>query len=56
MVQDFAQAEVWYDKAIKAKHPDKDVQLYFAEVIQAQGKYDEALAQYNKFNAKNYFF
>tara|TARA_B110000046_G_scaffold25774_2_gene25471 strand:+ start:33 stop:2063 length:2031 start_codon:yes stop_codon:yes gene_type:complete len=53
MVQDFAQAEVWYDKAIKAKHPDKDVQLYFAEVIQAQGKYDEALAQYNKFNAKN---
>ena len=52
-VQDFPQAEVWYDKAIKAQHPNPKVQLYYAQVIKAQGRYDEALVEYNAYNAKN---
>ncbi len=53
LIQDHAQAEVWFDKAIKAQHPNNKAQLYYAEVIKAQGRYDEALVEFNKYNAKN---
>lgn len=52
-ILDHAQAEVWYDKALKAQHPDPKAQLYYAQVIQAQGRFDEAIVEYNKYNAKN---
>src|SRR5690606_12716415 len=51
LVLDYQQAEVWYDKAIKAQYPDPIVQFYLAEVIKLQGRYDDAIVEYNKFNA-----
>jgi len=53
LIQDNAQAEVWFDKAIKAQHPNPKAQLYYAEVIKLQGRYDDAIVEYNKYNSKN---
>lgn len=52
-IQDHEQAEVWYGKAIKAQHPDPKATLYLAQVIKAQGRYDDAIAEYNEYLAKN---
>ena len=51
-IQDPVQAEVWFQKAIKFGHPDPKATLYLADVIKAQGRYDEAIVEYNKYKAK----
>lgn len=50
-IQDFPQAEEWYRKAIKASYPDKKAQLYVAEAVKSQGRYDEAVIEFNAYLA-----
>lgn len=52
-IQDPKQAEVWYQKSIKFNHPDPLANLYLADVIKSQGRYDEAIVEYQKYKAKN---
>lgn len=49
LIEDMKQAESWYRKAVKAKYPEAIVYLHLGEVLQKQGKYDEALTEYNNF-------
>jgi peptidoglycan-associated lipoprotein len=53
MANDIKQAEVWYDKAIKANYPDALAVLYYADALKANGKYDEAIVQFNKYKQLN---
>jgi len=46
------QAEVWYEKSIIAQYADPLAQLYLADVKMQNGKYDEALVEYQKYVAK----
>lgn len=50
-VNDSKQAETWYRKALSIKYPEPKVQLYFADAMKANGKYDEAIAEYEKYAA-----
>ncbi|MEM9025039.1 MAG: tetratricopeptide repeat protein, partial [Bacteroidota bacterium] len=47
--EDASQAESWYKKAIAAGYDDNAAILYMADAIRIQGRYDEALVEYNKF-------
>lgn len=49
LINDNKSAEQWYDKAIQAKYPDSKALLYLADAKKINGKYDEALVQYNKY-------
>ena len=49
MINDAKKAEVWFGKAIKAKYQNPDAQLYLADMMRVNGKYDEALAEYEKY-------
>lgn len=51
--EDGTQAAVWYNKAITAKYPDPVAILYVADIYKAQGKYEEAIVEYNKYKAAN---
>lgn len=46
---DYEQAEVWYEKAVKAQYPDKELHLKYATTLIMQGKYDLALEQYKEY-------
>lgn len=52
-LQDFAQAETWYEKAIKAKYRDDIAQLRYAQVIKSQGRYEDALIEFKKYTKDN---
>lgn len=43
-------AEVWFAKAIKAKYQDPIAILYLGDMMRENGKYDEALAEYEKYS------
>jgi len=47
----YADAEAYYEKSITAKYYKQDEYVYFAlgETLLEQGKYDEAIVQFNKF-------
>lgn len=49
MTNDPKKAEVWFQKAIKAKYQDPEAILNLADVMRINGKYDEALAEYEKY-------
>jgi len=49
MIGDSKQAEVWYYKAIKTNYPDPKATLYLADAKKSMEKYDEAIAEYNKY-------
>lgn len=51
--EDGAQAAVWYNKAITAKYPDPLAILYVANIFKSQGKYENAVVEYNKYKAAN---
>ena len=53
MVNNNAEAEDWYGKAVKAKYKDPTSILRYAEALKANGKYAEAIAQYNAYKEKN---
>ena len=46
------QAEVWYDKSIIAQYADPIARLRLAEVKMQNGKYDEALVDFQKYAAE----
>lgn len=46
------QAEVWYEKAIKSKYDDPIAHLYLAQSLKEQGKYADALKEFNKYKAE----
>lgn len=46
------QAETWYKKADKINYPDPTVIFYLAETKKMQGKYEEALVEYNRYLEK----
>lgn len=47
--KDTKKAEAWLVKAIKAKYQDPIAVLYLGDMMRENGKYDEALAEYDKF-------
>ncbi|THF47030.1 tetratricopeptide repeat protein, partial [Flavobacterium supellecticarium] len=44
-----AEASKWYAKAISEKHDDAETYYRYAQMLKAQGKYDEANKQMQKF-------
>lgn len=48
-VNDTKQAETWYRKAIKIKYPDDMIQLYYADAMKTNGKFEEAQEEYEKY-------
>ncbi|MFN4235356.1 MAG: OmpA family protein [Bacteroidia bacterium] len=46
---DHKQAETWYKKAIKAKYADPIATLYIADALKLQGRYEEAIVEYNNY-------
>lgn len=48
-INDLKGAETYYSKAIKAKYPDPVVYLKLADALKAQGKYEEAIVEYNNY-------
>jgi peptidoglycan-associated lipoprotein len=49
MMNDWKQAESWYGKAIKAKHNNDKMYLYFAEAKKINMKYDEAITAFQDY-------
>jgi len=49
MIQDNNHAEVWYNKAIRKHYPNPVAILYYANALRANGKYEDALIEYNKY-------
>ncbi|MAC95954.1 MAG: hypothetical protein CMC96_10685 [Flavobacteriales bacterium] len=47
------QAEVWYEKAIIAQYADPVARLHLANMKMQNGKYDEALVEFQKYAADN---
>lgn len=45
------QAEVWYDKSIIAQYQDPVARRHLADMKMQNGKYDEALVEYQKYSA-----
>lgn len=48
-VNDTKQAETWYRKALKLKYPEPTVQLYYADALKANGKFEDATEEYEKY-------
>ncbi|MEI7596232.1 MAG: OmpA family protein [Bacteroidota bacterium] len=48
-MNDPKKAETWFKKAVKIKYEDALVYLYYAEVLKMNGKYDEALIQFQDY-------
>ncbi len=42
-------AELWFRKAIKVKYPDPLAVLYYADALKMNGKFEEAVAEYQKY-------
>jgi peptidoglycan-associated lipoprotein len=51
--EDGTQAAVWYNKAITAKYPDPLAIYYVANIFKSQGRYEDAIVEYNKYKAAN---
>ncbi|MFH1321897.1 MAG: OmpA family protein [Bacteroidota bacterium] len=50
LINDTKQAEIWYKKSVKVKYQDPIAVLYLADAEKANGKYDEAIIEYNNYN------
>lgn len=51
-MNDWKQAESWYAKAIKQKHNDDKMYLYYAEAKKINMKYDEAITAFNDYKSR----
>lgn len=49
MLQDNRQAEIWYRKVIKKNYENPLATLYLADAMRAQGKYEEAMGEYQNY-------
>ena len=52
MMNNNVEAEDWYGKAVKAKGKDPMSTLRYAQALKSNGKYAEAIAQYNAYKEK----
>lgn len=52
MLGDPLQMEAWYGKANKAKYHDPITYFYIGEALKEQGRYADAIVQYNKYKDK----
>jgi len=52
LINDSKQAEIWYKKAVKVKYTDPMALLYLAEAKKANGKYDEAIIEYQNYQGR----
>ncbi len=52
MLNDQVQAEVWYLRAIKARHDDVLAYYHLGQALQAQGRLAEAREEFNRFKEK----
>ena len=52
LLNDQVQAEVWYQRAIKARHDDVLAYYHLGKSLQAQGRLTEAREEYNRFVEK----
>lgn len=50
--EDGTQAAVWYSKAITAKYNNPIAILYLANIYKSQGKYEEAIVEFNKYKVE----
>jgi peptidoglycan-associated lipoprotein len=50
-ILDSKQALNWYQKALKANHPEPKIHLYIAEALKFQGNYEEAIVKYQEYQA-----
>ena len=50
---DGKQAAVWYNKALKAKYDNPIAIYYVADIYKSQGKYEEAIVEFEKYKAAN---
>jgi peptidoglycan-associated lipoprotein len=48
-INDMKSAETYYQKAIAAKYPDPEAVVRLADVLKSQGKYPEAITEYQNF-------
>ncbi len=53
MMNNSVEAEDFYGKAVTAKYKDPIAKLRYAEALKANGKYAEAIAQYNAYKTDN---
>ncbi|HTL83409.1 MAG TPA: OmpA family protein [Bacteroidia bacterium] len=51
-MNDWKQAESWYGKAIKAKHNDDKMYLWYAEALKINMKYDEAVTAFTDYKTR----
>jgi peptidoglycan-associated lipoprotein len=49
MFNDTKKAEVWFNKAIKAKYPEPEAILFYGDMLRSNNKYDEALTEYENY-------
>lgn len=52
-INDLKSAETYYQKAISAKYPDPVVVLRLADCLKSQGKYTDAITEYNNYKKLN---
>lgn len=52
-INDMKSAETYYQKALSAKYPDPVAVLRLADCLKAQGKYPEAITEYNNYKKLN---
>lgn len=48
-VNDTRQSETWYRKALRIKYPDDNIQLYYANALKSNAKFEEAIVEYEKY-------
>lgn len=52
-INDYKYAENYYLKAVKLGYKDPVAQLYYADMLKAQGEYEEAIVAYQDFKQQN---
>ncbi len=53
MTLDYRNAETYYEKAIKVGYKDPVAMLYKADMLKAQGEYEEAIVAYQEYKQEN---
>lgn len=48
-IGDHKHAEMWYKKAIRVNYPNPLIYLYYGDMMKAQGEYEKAMVEYNKY-------
>ncbi|HLG02291.1 MAG TPA: OmpA family protein [Bacteroidia bacterium] len=51
-MNDWKQAESWYSKAIKAKHSDDKMYLWYAEALKINQRYDDAVIAFGDYKTR----